>query len=110
MNFPHVPSTPIFHAHGGDIVKVHGIAHRLGKPSDGYSRDYWFFDCEVKWHDGSGTTEHAEVPPHALSAENPSEHADLNALMAALTVYLGEHGTWREVKPKGWYAHRKVAA
>lgn len=108
MQFPFEPKT-VDHAHGGKIVKVYGVSHRTNKPSGGYSRDYWFFDCDVLWHD-SGKVHRHEVEPFKLCAEEGGANSEIRELNQAMSDYLMEHGEWREAKPQGWYAHRKAKA
>jgi hypothetical protein len=104
--FPMEPKM-IGHAHGGRVVKVHGIEHLKGKPRDGYSTDFWFFRADVEWNDGSGTSVRTEVAPHMLCCDAPSENVELQSLLKAMGEYLAEHGEWkRGGKSQGWFAHR----
>jgi hypothetical protein len=108
MQFPYEPKT-VDHAHGGKIVKVYGTAHKIDKPSGGYSRDYWFFDCDVLWNDSGKVCRH-EVEPFKLCAEDGGKNPEIRALSEAMDAHLRTHGEWREAKPQGWCAHRKVKA
>lgn len=108
MNFPYEPSPTLHHKWGGTIQKVYGIGHREERPKGGRSCDYWFFDCDVLWHDTGKVSRH-EVEPFKLAADKPNEHEGLKALRAAMNDYLLEHGEWCKSgsKHEGWYAHRK---
>jgi hypothetical protein len=112
MTFPFEPKA-VLHKHGGRIVKINGIGHTIDKPSEGRSRDSWFFRGEIEWRDGTHSR-HAEIAPYALcyTDEQPEGHAEIIALSAAMSEYLEQHGEWcdRKSKHEGWYAHdRKVS-
>ena len=106
MQFPYEPKT-VDHCHGGKIVKVYGPAHKIDRPRGGYSRDYWFLDCDVLWVNTGKTCRH-EVEPFKLCAEEGHANPEIRELCDAMAAYLQEHGEWRESKPQGWYAHRKA--
>lgn len=105
ITFPFQP-TALHHRHGGVITTVYGMEHIKGKPRDGRSTDYWFFRADVEWSDGT-RSERTEVPPHALVADDPSNHPHLTQLLQAMNDYLAQHGEWRrDGKLQGWLAHR----
>jgi len=97
----------VHHKHGGQITSVTGIGHHLDKPSDGYSRDYWFFIGDVTWRDG-GNSVGIEIAPWAVCYVDGEPRDEVDALMSALNKYLQAHGDWCERKSghEGWYAHR----
>lgn len=111
QTFPFKP-TKLFHRHGGQITTVYGVGHTCDKPSEGRSRDYWFYRAEVKWNDGS-TSERAEVAPYAvcIDGDEADGKAEYDVLSDALNAYLLANGEWcdRKSKHEGWYANERPA-
>lgn len=106
LTFPYIPTTELLHKWGGVITKVHGIVVMLERPRGGRSRDLWWFDCDVRWTDGSPPGR-CPVEPFKLAAEQGGENSDIRALCTAMNDYLAAHGKWYESGPhRGWYAHR----
>jgi hypothetical protein len=106
MQLPYKP-TNVFHRHGGKITEVTEIRHQTEKPSDGYSRDAWYFMGRVQWDDGSGSDDRLHpIDPPMLCSDTPEGHAEISALGDVMMKYLSGHGEWSKSKPhQGWYAH-----
>lgn len=113
MKFPHTP-VGLGHSFGGEIVTIHRIGHRIDKPREGHSRDYWFLECDVRWKD-TGKVDRHEVEPFKLT-ESTEGQPEVRALAEAMTTYLQANGTFdgtfKGRKVGGWlaYRHLKVPA
>jgi hypothetical protein len=105
IKLPYTP-THLIHRHGGTILEVLSIGHRVATPAGGRSRDAWFYVCRISWDDGSGDTSREwEVPPICVCYLGDEGHAEVCALNELLGAYLLEHGKWNEASPQGWYAN-----
>lgn len=109
MKLPYTPAN-ILHRHGGRVLEITGIGHKIDRPQMGYSRDYWFYLGRVAWDDGSGDQKKIrQIEPFSLCASSPEGFAEINAVSDLMMEYLGEHGEWCDSKSKheGWYAHNR---
>jgi hypothetical protein len=100
------------HKHGGRILRIEKIAHEIAKPSDGRSRDIWFFIGDVSWSDGGLSSGH-EIAPWALAYGDNRDGAqkEINQLSQLLNEYLLAHGKFYEDGPhEGWYANNRKQA
>lgn len=105
-----LPYSPTFisHRHGGTVLEITGIAHRIEKSRGGRSMDTWHFIGRVSWDEGYESTEHP-IDPALLCSPSEVGQKEIGELSDAMMAYLGEHGDWCDSKSghQGWYAHRK---
>lgn len=104
MKFPFKP-TAVYNVHGGQIVEVTGVGHRIERPQGGYSRDYWFYTGTVKWDD-TGKTNEGYIDAGFLCADTQKGMDEIREMSEAMMAYLNANGAWSgEGKPDGWHAH-----
>lgn len=104
MKFPFQP-TAVFNVHGGQVIEVTGVGHRIVRPDGGYSRDYWFYTGTVKWED-TGKTSEGHIDAGFLCADTVKGQEEIRDMSVAMMEYLNANGVWSaEGKPQGWYAN-----
>lgn len=107
MQLPYKPKN-VMHRNGGKILEVTEIRIQLEKPTEGNSRDCWYFMGRVQWNDGSGQADKLHpIDMYSLCADDQAGQAEITELGAVMMAYLKEHGVWNDKGPhRGWYAHR----
>lgn len=109
MQLPYKPDH-VMHRHGGTVTEIAEIKIQLESPSDGHSRDAWYFIGTVSWDDGTVSKGHPiDVP--MLCSDTDAGQVEIRKLADLVMAHLKQHGTWNRAGPhEGWYANRPATA